>query len=104
MDIDLNNTRIQFDSNVKKFGSKATQNNSANVIRCNPGTSRNSRKDLNQSRGSMFQAPQSSNSVFRFQSSTEDANQSISADPAIQKRGPAHDSDENFFDDSNDFF
>ena len=122
LDIDLNETMIQFDSNLKKFGSKATRNNqgsgspktpelrnskfqtTSHVIRCTPGTSRfqNSRKNPNQSRGSMFQSPQKSNSVFRFRSST-DANQSISADPAVKKRGPAHDSDENFFDDSNNY-
>jgi hypothetical protein len=39
---------------------------------------------------SMFQAPQASNSVFTFRSRTIDANQTISADPAIMKRGPVN--------------
>ena len=60
----------------------------------------NSRKDFDEkagtsrsqsSRGSMFQAPQASNSVFTFRSRTEDANQTIFADPAIKKRGPVKD-------------
>jgi hypothetical protein len=104
-DIDLDQTQIQFDSN-KKFGSQATPRN-AHVIRCTPGTSRSqapetpkssrsgNRKYLDEtagtsrsqsSRGSMFQAPQASNSVFTFRSSTKDASQTISADPAIKKR------------------
>ena len=37
----------------------------------------------------MFQPRQASNSVFTFQSSTIDANQTISEDPAIKERGPA---------------
>ena len=52
------------------------------------------------SRGSMFQAPQTSNSIFTFRSRTEDANQTISADPAIKKRGPVKDFDDTFIDDS----
>ena len=48
----------------------------------------------------MFQAPQASNSVFTFRSRTEDANQTISADPAIKKRGPVKDFNDTFIDDS----
>ena len=102
------------------------QNNPSHVIKCTPGSSRfqapetpktsrpgnrfhNSRKDFDEkagtsrsqsSRGSMFQAPQASNSVFTFRSRTEHANQTISADPAIKKRGPVKDFDDTFIDDS----
>jgi hypothetical protein len=57
------------------------QKNQAHVIRCTPGRSR-------------FQAPEtpkSSRSVFRFRNSRKDLDETISADPAIKKRGPAQD-------------
>ena len=128
LDIDLDETQIILGSN-KTLVSQATprtQNNPAHLIRCTPGTSRfqapdtpkssrsgnrfhNSRKYLDEtagtsrsqsSRGSMFQAPQPSNSVFTFRSSTKDANQTISADPAIKQRGPVQDFNDTFIDNS----
>jgi hypothetical protein len=51
-------------------------------------------------RGSMFQPRQTSNSVFTFQSSTIEANQTISEDPAIKERGPAQHFKDTFIDDS----
>ena len=83
------------------------------MIKCTPGNSRaqapetpkTSRSGIRtsrsqSSRGSMFQAPQTNNSVFTFRSRTTDANQTISADPAIKKRGPVKDFNDTFIDDS----
>ena len=106
--VDLDETQIQ-------FGSQATPRNT--TIRCTAGTSRNqasprtrtircvagtSRSQSNQ-RGSMFQAPQPSNSVFSLQSNRQDANETISLDPAIKERGQAQKFDEAFFEDSDNF-
>ena len=114
-DVDLDQTQIQIDSN-EKFGSQATprnRNTHSHVIKCTPGNSRaqapetpkTSRSGIRtsrsqSSRGSMFQAPQTNNSVFTFRSRTTDANQTISADPAIKKRGPVKDFNDTFIDDS----
>ena len=123
-DIDLDNThytQIQFES-TKKSGSLVTPRNQNNqtqkVIRCTPGTSRfqgqgtpKSSRSGNKfrtagtsriqstSRGSMFQASQASNSVFTFRNSRKEFDDTISADPAIKKRGPARDFDDTFMDD-----
>ena len=51
----------------------------------------------------MFQAPQPSNSVFSLQSNRQDANETISLDPAIKERGQAQKFDEAFFEDSDNF-
>ena len=51
----------------------------------------------------MFQAKQSSNSVFRFRSNTNDANITISADPAVKERGHAQNFNEASFEDSENF-
>ena len=97
-DVDLDQTRIQLDSN-KQFGSQArNRNNHSHVINCTPGSSRLAPETPRTSRsGNRFC---NSNSVFTFRSRTEDANQTISADPAIKKRGPVKDFDDTFIDDS----
>ena len=64
---------------------------------------RNTTIRSNSSRGSMFQAKQSSNSVFRFRSNTNDANITISADPAVKERGHAQNFNEASFEDSENF-
>ena len=89
--IDLDETQIQ-------FGSQATPRTS--TIRCSTaGTSRSQ-----STRGSMFQAPQASNSVFTFRSRSKDANQTISADPAVKERGQVQKFNETFFEDDSDNF
>ena len=113
LDIDLDETQLILGSN-KTFVSQATpRTQNAHVIRCTPGTSRFQAPDTPKSsrsgnrtsrsqstRGSMFQPQQTSNSVFTFQSSTIDANQTISEDPAIKERGPAQHFKDTFIDDS----
>ena len=73
------------------------------MIRCTPGTSRfqgqGTSRIQSTSRGSMFQASQASNSVFTFRNSRKEFDDTISADPAIKKRGPARDFDDTFMDD-----
>ena len=88
------------------------------MIRCTPGTSRfqgqgtpklsrsgnkfrtaGTSRIQSTSRGSMFQASQASNSVFTFRNSRKGFDDTISADPAIKKRGPARDFDDTFMDD-----
>ena len=87
--VDLDETQI--------YRSQATPR--TRTIRCVAGTSRS---QSNQ-RGSMFQAPQPSNSVFSLQSNRQDANETISLDPAIKERGQAQKFDEAFFEDSDNF-
>ena len=113
LDIDLDETQLILGSN-KTFVSQATpRTQNAHVIRCTPGTSRFQAPDTPKSsrsgnrtsrsqstRGSMFQPQQTSNSVFTFQSSTIDANKTISEDPAIKERGPAQHFKDTFIDDS----
>ena len=113
LDIDLNETQM-IQGSIKTFVSQATpKTQNAHVIRCTPGTSRFQAPDTQKSsrsgnrtsrsqstRGSMFQPRQASNSVFTFQSSTIDANQTISEDPAIKERGPAQHFNDTFIDDS----
>ena len=113
LDIDLDETQLILGSN-KTFVSQATpRTQNAHVIRCTPGTSRFQAPDTPKSsrsgnrtsrsqstRGSMFQPQQTSNSVFTFQSSTIDANQTISEDPAIKERGPVQHFKDTFIDDS----
>ena len=70
------------------------------TIRCAAGILRS---QSIQSRGSMFQAPQPSNSVFSLQSTREDANETISLDPAIKERGQAQIFNESLFEDSDTF-
>ena len=93
--LDLDETQIQ-------FGSQATPRTPKNprIIRCTPGTSRS---QSIQTRGSMFQAPQPKNTVFNLRSTRKDANQTISADPAIKERGQAQNFDETFFEHSDNF-
>ena len=43
---------------------------------------------------------ESSRSVFRFRNSRKDLDETISADPAIKKRGPAQDFNDTFIGDS----
>ena len=113
LDIDLNETQM-IQGSIKMFVSQATpKTQNTHVIRCTPGTSRFQAPDTPKSsrsgnrtsrsqstRGSMFQPRQASNSVFTFQSSTIDANQTISEDPAIKERGPAQHFNDTFIDDS----
>ena len=104
LNMDLDETQIQFPPNNLspksvdldepkqiQFGSKATPR----TIRCTSGTSRS---QSIQRRGSMFQAPQPSNSVFNLRSTRKDADETISLDPAIKERGRAQNFDESLND------
>ena len=111
-DIDFDETQIEFNNQNPKsvFGNESVDQDETQIyrsqatprtrtIRCVAGTSRS---QSNQ-RGSMFQAPQPSNSVFSLRSTRQDANETISLDPAIKGRGQAQKFDETFFEDSDNF-
>ena len=113
MDFDVDETQIQFNNQnpesvfgnesvdldeTQIFGSQAAPR--TRTIQCVAGTSRS--KSV-QRRGSMFQAPQPSNSVFSLRSTRQDANETISLDPAIKERGQAQNFNESLFEDSDTF-
>ena len=112
VDFDENETQIQFNNQIPKsvFGNESVDLDETQIyrsqatprtrtIRCVAGTSRS---QSNQ-RGSMFQAPQPSNSVFSLRCNRQDANETISLDPAIKERGQAKNFNESFFEDSDNF-